>query len=121
MTSAEMREQLADLEHQRWAGWQRYLHSRCIKLPEGGLVIPAEFVRRWERQMDTHYKDLSEKEKQSDREQVDRYLPLLLAAIAERDAEIERLKAVLAKIRDNPDNLTMGGLRYCALSVLEAK
>jgi hypothetical protein len=71
-------EELAGVEHERWAHWQRYLHSRCARQSDGSLVIPAELVRRWESQMATPYAELSEAEKESDREQVRRYLPLLI-------------------------------------------
>lgn len=70
-------EQLASLEHERWAHWQRYVHDQCEKFPDGSLRIPAELVRRWESQIETPYDQLSEKEKESDREQVRRYLPLI--------------------------------------------
>ncbi|QIQ06170.1 hypothetical protein [Streptomyces liangshanensis] len=72
-------EELAGVEHERWAHWQRYLHSRCERRSDGSLTIPAELVRRWEAQMATPYAELSEAEKESDREQVRRYLPLLVA------------------------------------------
>lgn len=70
-------DELADVEHQRWSHWQRYLHSKCERTGDGDLVIPAELVRRWESQMNTAFSDLSEKEKESDREQVRRYLPII--------------------------------------------
>ena len=87
-------EALADIEHQRWADWQKYLHSLCFKLEEyrGALIIPADLVERWERQIATPYADLSESEKQSDRDQVERYLGVVAeyvaSRLAQRDAEI---------------------------------
>ncbi|MGW1362930.1 hypothetical protein ACWCQP_36675 [Streptomyces chartreusis] len=72
-----MIESLASVEHERWAHWQRYLHSRCVRDHDGSLKIPAELVQRWESQMNTPYSELSEKEKESDREQVRRYLPII--------------------------------------------
>jgi hypothetical protein len=74
-------EQLAAVEHERWSHWQRYMHEQCREESDGSLTIPAEFVRRWERQMRTDYADLSETEKQSDREQVLRYLPIIATAL----------------------------------------
>jgi hypothetical protein len=73
-------ETLADQEHTRWSHWQRYVHSRCIAREDGALVIPAELVQRWNRQIATAYAGLSEREKESDREQVRKYLPLIEAA-----------------------------------------
>lgn len=91
----------AILEHERWAKWQRYLHSRCYEEkgiggePTGNLIIPKELVEHWERQMETPYSELSETEKESDRKQVREYLPLLdkiCRSIAEKTVEAVRVK-----------------------------
>lgn len=74
-------EELAYAEHERWSHWQRYLHEQCIPGADGSLTIPAHLVRRWTTQMNTPYTQLSEKEKDSDREQVNRYLPIIAAAL----------------------------------------
>lgn len=74
-------EQLADIEHARWAKWQRYLHNKATKQADGSLVIPAELVERWERQIETPYAELSEKEKESDREQVREYVDVIKDAL----------------------------------------
>lgn len=74
----ELLEQLAAAEHERWAHWQRYMHSKAIRNSDGSLTIPAELVSRWERLMETPYAELTEDERESDREQVQRYLPLLV-------------------------------------------
>jgi hypothetical protein len=77
-------EPLAAIEHERWCHWQRYVHSRC--LPHGGdgaLLIPADLVKRWNEQINTPYPRLTETEKESDREQVRRYLPLIVQALSD--------------------------------------
>lgn len=74
-----LHESLAAIEHERWGHWQRYLHQQCLRQPDGSLVIPAGTVARWELQITTPYEQLSEQEKDSDREQVARYWPLLEA------------------------------------------
>lgn len=74
-------DKLADVEHERWSHWQRYLHSKCERARDGSLVIPAHLVDRWELQMNTPYAALSEEEKESDREQVRRYLPIIADAL----------------------------------------
>ncbi|MDR6392468.1 hypothetical protein AB3X82_20620 [Paraburkholderia phenoliruptrix] len=73
----EILEQLAAVEHERWAHWQRYMHGKAVRNSDGSLTIPAELVSRWERLMETPYTELTEDERRSDREQVQRYLPLL--------------------------------------------
>lgn len=77
----EVLEELASVEHERWSHWQRYLHAQCLRNSDGSLTIPSELVRRWEVQMNTPYSELSEKEKESDRDQVRRYLPIIVNVI----------------------------------------
>lgn len=74
---SDLRERLAAAEHERWAHWQRWMHDQCVRNPDGSLTIPAELVERWERQIATPYEQLSEREKDSDRMQVDRYWHLI--------------------------------------------
>jgi hypothetical protein len=77
-------ERLAAVEHERWSHWQHYLHSKCIRQPDGSLLLPAEFVERWEEQIARKYAELNEKEKESDREQVRKYLPLIASALSDQ-------------------------------------
>lgn len=74
-------ETLAEEEHRRWAHWQAYMHKNCELQADGSLLIPAKLVSRWEKQIRTSYSELSEAEKESDREQVRRYLPIVARAI----------------------------------------
>ncbi|UYK72914.1 hypothetical protein [Xanthomonas sacchari] len=74
-------EELAAIEHKRWAHWQSYLHSLCSLQNDGSLVIPSQLVERWERQIATTYKNLSEDEKESDRDQVREYLKVIKETI----------------------------------------
>lgn len=57
------------------------MHGKGKIQPDGSLLIPADLVERWERQIDTPYASLSENEKESDREQVYSYLPLIKKAL----------------------------------------
>lgn len=74
-------EQLAEIEHARWAKWQRYLHSKAERQADGSLIVPSELVERWERQIETPFNALTEAEKESDRDQVREYLPLIKEAL----------------------------------------
>lgn len=76
-----LKEQLAAAEHQRWAHWQSYMHEHGQRNPDGSLTLPADLVRQWDGQIERTYNELSDSEKNSDREQVDRYLPLIEAAV----------------------------------------
>ena len=82
----ELFERLAAIEHERWSDWQRYVHARCAKIIETGetgeevlreVKIPLELFHQWERQINTPYSELSEEEKESDRDQVRRYWNLI--------------------------------------------
>lgn len=80
----ELKEKLAAIEHERWADWQKYFFSKCDYECEGEkcfLTLPSILLMRWQRQIDTPYVDLSEKEKDSDRKEVARYWPLIEAEL----------------------------------------
>ncbi len=66
-------EHLAELEHKRWANWQRRVHRLCGE----SRTIPAELWERWERQIATPYEELPEDEKESDREEARKTIALL--------------------------------------------
>lgn len=81
MNEQELIEQLADKEHVSWARWMAYLFSKCDVHDDGDgyehYVIPRELVKRWKRQIETSYAELSEQEKQSDRDEVVHILPII--------------------------------------------
>lgn len=79
-----MMEQLAAVEHERWSHWQRYMHGKGERQPDGSLVIPPQLVTRWERLMATPYEELTNAERESDREQVRRYLQTIIDGLADR-------------------------------------
>jgi hypothetical protein len=97
-TLDEIKEQLAAIEHTRWSDWQKYMHSKLEygKDNDGNVVmfIPTGLLNHWESQIATPYDQLTESEKDSDREQVDRYLPIIEALIkqAELRGELEGFK-----------------------------
>jgi len=78
-------EDLAAIEHERWSTWQDYMHSQGTRQPDGSLILPPDLVARWERQIQTPYDRLTDPEKQSDRDQVRKYLPTI-RSLLERDA-----------------------------------
>jgi len=92
MTRDELIEALAAIEHERWADWQRYVQRECAISHEyhdrkrgtrTGLILHPEDWQRWERQIATPYAQLSESEKQADRDQVMRYWPLIVEFVAQ--------------------------------------
>lgn len=81
----ELLETLASVEHERWSHWQRYMHSKCIPHgDDGALLIPADLVKRWDRLIVTPYSELTDDEKESDREQVRKYLPLIVGFLGKK-------------------------------------
>ena len=80
----EALEALAAKEHERWAHWQRYLHSKGERQSDGSLLLPANLVAQWETQIATPYGSLSDSEKESDRDQVLKYLPIIETAFKQR-------------------------------------
>lgn len=70
---AELIEALAALEHERWAGWERYRAKAVTKTHHSGEIN----VMRWVRQRETAYGDLSEQEKESDRAEVRKTLAIM--------------------------------------------
>jgi hypothetical protein len=73
----DSREQLAALAHEQWAAWMKYLFEKSIDGGDGSVEIPALYVARWKRQMNTSYLNLSEKEKESDRAEADKVLRVI--------------------------------------------
>lgn len=78
----KQKEIFAELCHKQWSGWMKYLFSKCFPEREqfdkenGNLIIPAWAVKRWKRQMETPYSKLSKKEKDSDRNEAEKFLTL---------------------------------------------
>ena len=111
-SQSDLLEQLAAIEHERWADWQKYMHSLCVTNPDGSLTIPQSSVAHWERQIATPYSELSEREKASDREQVQRYFHL----IAPREtAAIIRGRELIGELMDKLKDPELGVLvrHYC--------
>ena len=115
----KLRELLADIEHQRWADWQSYVHLQLIN----DYTIPVGLFQRWKKQIETSYKDLSEKEKDSDREQVDRYLPLIQKTLKERElgviAEIEKDWDTRRVSLTLPDGMRVDGITVVPLAQIK--
>jgi hypothetical protein len=67
LTSPELLEEMAAIEHARWAGWETYREETLAKGERRNPDDPESHLERWKRQRETPYRDLSEKEKESDR------------------------------------------------------
>ena len=78
MVRDKLLEKAADISHDSWSRWTKYLFSKCYDGNQSGsLVIPRQFVNRWKRQLNTPYSKLSEEEKESDRVEAWKYIELV--------------------------------------------
>ncbi len=78
MTENEFIEVLADKEHASWSHWMEYLFDVCKRNEDGSVTIPPDLAKRWRGQAKTPYADLTEKEKQSDRDEVHKIMPIII-------------------------------------------
>jgi len=81
-----MREKLAELAHEQWSDWMEYLFSQGTFNPDGTWTMPVWAVNRWAIQVGMPYNRLSEKEKESDRKEADKFLEV----IDSKEREINR-------------------------------
>ncbi|KKM63074.1 hypothetical protein LCGC14_1423090 [marine sediment metagenome] len=72
-----LREKFAELAHSQWSGWMKYLFSKGEFNKNGTWTMPKWAVERWTRQMNTPYLELSESEKDNDREESDKFLKII--------------------------------------------
>ena len=92
----ETLEQLATIEHQRWANWQKYVHSKLVPYTYGNKVMECSDFEHWQKEIDTPYDELTEAQKQSDRDEVMRYWPVVEKVIqrAVLEAKIAETKFI---------------------------
>lgn len=76
----DFREVIASLCHEQWSGWTGYQFSKGTFNEDGTWTMPAWAVKRWTRQMNTLFPDLSEEEKNNDRIEADRFLAIIANA-----------------------------------------
>ncbi len=106
MTKQELIERLAEIEHQRWSDWQRYVHEQTLPLNPADPCRPrdawisARDIEHWERLIATEYANLPEYSKQSDRDQVARYLPLIVEFVESWIASQEKENMAFKHLAD---------------------
>lgn len=88
-------EKLAEIEHERWSDWQKWCH-KILRENVFGVDSLEKVLERWDKQIATPYPELSEAEKQSDRDQVERYLPIINSLIAAHEKEV--LESIMARV-----------------------
>jgi hypothetical protein len=83
-----IRERLAIEAHHSWARWMDYIFERGHFAPDGDFIIPALYARKWFRQKDTAYAELTPREKDSDRAVVDKMMNLFVRGLKQRGLSI---------------------------------
>ena len=86
----ELLELIADFMHHQWSRWMKYVYNHAVTVDESsetlawtsetgkiGYIFNTNLYNRWLRQMNTPYAELSEKEKDSDREWARKLIILL--------------------------------------------
>lgn len=86
-------ENLANLEHEQWSHWTKYFLANYFK----------ENIERWRLQSHTPYNDLSEKEKESDREWARKVLELIDSQ--QKPDEIATVRQATSELKGSLDNV----------------
>lgn len=73
----DLLERTAAREHEKWADYMRYFLGNLLSDQEGRLIIPAAYVKALMTLTDTSYHDLSEDQKENDREEARKTLAVI--------------------------------------------
>lgn len=112
----ELKEKLAEIEHERWADWQKWIHL----VYENPTRPFEEAIANWKVQIDTPYSKLSDREKASDMEQVDRYWPLVLSFIrTEKLKLLAEVKSSLTQLKELKENRDDKGVLWGSYDVVD--
>lgn len=95
-------EAFAEYAHVAWSGWMRYLFDKLELNSLSQLVLPREWYDRWRRQMTTNYANLSESEKESDRDEARQMLAIVGAQSATQQAALRDLLLEELDLGPNP-------------------
>lgn len=77
MDKQELIEALADAEHSSWSRWMAWFFEGCKEQEDGSLSIASDYVAALKKQIAMPYAELSEREKQLDRDEVAHILPII--------------------------------------------
>lgn len=122
MTTDSLIEALADLEHDQWAHWTEYMLDRLKPVLDLGLNVsncadlawndltPAGKAtvcyHRWREQIATPYAQLSEPEKDSDREWAHKVMAIVGAELAETQFQLGALLGACEILLQRQETLT---------------
>ena len=93
-----VRERFADIAHESWAGWMKFLFHVSEQREDGSVVISAGRVARWQRQINTPYEALSADEQEAELLEADKYLAVVQPMLEQTAAWEQAHKAMLAGV-----------------------
>lgn len=70
-------EEAAAIQHEIWGHWMTHLFTVSKWNSDGSVTISRRLADKWKGQARTKYENLTEKEKKSDRDQVEKFKHLL--------------------------------------------
>lgn len=114
VTSPEL-EALAELCHEQWCGWMRYMFGKGKIRNDGSWTMPPDYVKRWQRQTITLYDDLSLTEQDSDRTEAHKFLTLF-RQFTEGDKVDD---TIISPGKTNWNNFTLETVRFSIEATLQ--
>jgi len=73
-STEEKLEKLAEIQHEIWSHWMNWMFENGgFHREDGRWIMKSAKVKRWKKQANTQYAELSESEKQSDRDVVKKH------------------------------------------------
>ena len=85
-------EALAAYSHESWVRWMEYTFGEASLNVDGSFTVSGESYRRWGRQLHMSYAELSESEKESDREEARRILKLVVNEVWKNQSLTDDMK-----------------------------
>ena len=110
--SEELIELLADLEHDRWSRWMKYMFANFTRAN----------IMRWRRQMITPYGGLPEHSKESDRKEARKTMEIVGPRIKQLEADSAALQQENERLQsaDNDGRQWIGDLKRQVAALREA-
>jgi hypothetical protein len=108
MSRNDLREKLAALAHEEWAHWAEHeldtleeeQDNTWVKWEEPDQIETLPSTKRWRRQIETPYAELSSAKKNKHRKTADKILKVI------NDAEVTRLRGVAQNLEGALRNMT---------------
>jgi hypothetical protein len=111
-----MIEKLAEYAHSAWSGWMKYQRKKSKESKIGEIIVPKDSAERWERQMNTEYNKLPEKEKESDRDEAKKILKIFKEIINNEIKGNDKSKVEGKVDKMTEQSIEIKGKKYTGIS-----